>query len=918
VKTDRRALFHAFYGRRDELAGLREVVRTARSEQKGAIVLLSGDAGVGKTRLLEELEQDPIVVNSCALRGWAADYISRPYGPIIEALASDGKTPPEVVGALDAPAVDALEPQGDRLRRFGIVEAYLRRRAIKDGLICVALEDMHWSDAASLEFLLYLTRRIQDAAIVVLATYRTPDIESSLDVTAGVMRLYREGARELNVEPLKRTEMLAAIADTIPSGVSVPPAEIDAICDLAEGRPFVAEELLRDAIVRARTEKASRSVVISLRASVLERLVGFDPNEREMLMVGAVAGREFEPELVATVLAARLQDVERTFRRARDAQLVVEDRRTGLIGFRHAITREVLYREMLASERREMHRRISVALDTADDAKQSEVAYHLWAAHASGAVEANEQAGDRAAAIHAYADAARFYEHALELADRTGDAYPRLLQTLAFALCTSGAVARARLCCEQAVESLRGRGLQERALRQMLYVARQYYETGDAESAVATVERVREELRPLGPSALHYAAEVTMTGIISLQGKGVESIRMLDDAAAMHAVKDRIDVCRASINRGLAHTALCEYQWAIAAFQAAIPIAHELDRADLAAHAHGNVGTIACYVGRPRLSLESFERAIAIARERRHLRTLMFLKADFCDTLVLAGDIARSRTVVAEVLESPQASYAAKIMGRVCATRLGSLSLEDALPDGNDLVEQLDAAIEYGEAQTIASVAAAVAEAQVTAGSANVAETVERALQHLETPGLSHRICDYAARVGGVQTVGVARDLLLRATRAGQNPAGEAQLLLFDARLAARRADEGEARSLALRAAEAFRSFPWPVEEAEALEVAGDLEGALAIYKRIGATRPARRLEDALGVRRSPQTRAAGVLSRREEEVCDLLVRGRSYKAIAEELGIGERTVETHAHSVYRKLGVKTRLELVAQRGRAS
>jgi DNA-binding CsgD family transcriptional regulator len=158
----------------------------------------------------------------------------------------------------------------------------------------------------------------------------------------------------------------------------------------------------------------------------------------------------------------------------------------------------------------------------------------------------------------------------------------------------------------------------------------------------------------------------------------------------------------------------------------------------------------------------------------------------------------------------------------------------------------------------------------------------------------------------------------LRATRANQNPAGAAHLLLFDARLAARRGDAEEARALALRAAEAFRAFPWPVEEAEALEVAGELEAALAIYRRIGATRPARRLEDTLGIRRSAQTKAAGVLSRREEEVCDLLVRGHSYKSIGDELGIGERTVETHAKSVYRKMGVKTRLELVAQRGRAS
>ena len=104
------------------------------------------------------------------------------------------------------------------------------------------------------------------------------------------------------------------------------------------------------------------------------------------------------------------------------------------------------------------------------------------------------------------------------------------------------------------------------------------------------------------------------------------------------------------------------------------------------------------------------------------------------------------------------------------------------------------------------------------------------------------------------------------------------------------------------------------IEEAEALEVAGDVEAALAVYRRIGATRAARRLEDALGVRRSAETRGDGGLSRREEQVAELLCQGLPYKDIGDRLGIGERTIETHAKAVYRKLGVKDRRELMTRR----
>src|SRR5580692_10864872 len=192
MQSGRSTLFQRLHGRDEELNALLAWLRASRLQQSPVTVLVSGDSGVGKTRLIEEVAADAMLASACILRGAATGSVPQPYAPVIEALAS-GRAPTEVVAALDSPADAPLDSQSDRMRRFALVIDYLRRRASRDGQVCLILEDLHWSDSASLEFLSHLTRMTEDAAIAVIATYRTPDIESSLARASAIVRLSREG-----------------------------------------------------------------------------------------------------------------------------------------------------------------------------------------------------------------------------------------------------------------------------------------------------------------------------------------------------------------------------------------------------------------------------------------------------------------------------------------------------------------------------------------------------------------------------------------------------------------------------------------------------------------------------------------------------------------------------------------------------
>jgi len=174
-------------------------------------------------------------------------------------------------------------------------------------------------------------------------------------------------------------------------------------------------------------------------------------------------------------------------------------------------------------------------------------------------------------------------------------------------------------------------------------------------------------------------------------------------------------------------------------------------------------------------------------------------------------------------------------------------------------------------------------------------------------------LCIAAAAYGAPEDIQRARALLAQTARVDHTlRSTQANLALFDAHAANRAQDHHQARAHAMTAAELYREMRWSYREAQARELAGALQEARAIYERVGAGDDARRLDAQLNPV-NKRGRAKGELTAREREICDLLVQGKTNRAIADQLVVSERTVESHVSSILMKMNAASRAELIAK-----
>jgi DNA-binding CsgD family transcriptional regulator len=841
----------------------------------------------------------------CALlQGGCAEYLGTPYEPFVEALVGDDRNSPLENDLRGLNAQRTVAPEVERLRRFQLVEDHLRRRAASAGSIVLVVDDLHWSDAATLELWRYLARKLADAPVLMIGTARSDEVARDAMRSTQIARAVREGTVELVLEPLDGPEMRRLVRAALTADRPLEQRDVETIVERAEGIPLIAEELLKSALEGARDDSGAPRLPGSVGASIRERFAELGAPEREALLAAAVAGREFDAGLIAQLVPLSEEGVLRALREARNLQLVVE-RPDGAFRFRHAITRETLYNELLLGEARILHRRIAELLERSPAGPQDEIAYHWWAAGDAGrAVASNEAAGDRYSAMYAYADAARSYERALEFA--SDDVLARIVNKGAFALCAIGEMPRARTWSQAGAAELRRLGQEHEALRFMLWAARQLYESGDAERALETVELVRTELRERPPSNMHYAAAMTLASMLATLGRAPEALATLDEADRFEGPRDEADRFRSHNARANALCSLGAFTEAGRHYAAALAIAEELGDVVLRLHALGNIANAALLTGDLTKATATYATALALAERHGLRRQANMLRADAGVALLNRGDLAAAlETFRAVIATRAEASMSVGLAWAVGLRLRGLVDAPDV--DALDVEATVAMALQLRESQVIAAVAGAAARAALECGERDRARAIaELALPALAEPDHAYWLCDAAAATGDEALAGAARALLLRAGAGAENPLADAFLLLFDAR----RASGAEATALARRAADAFALLGWELESAAALELAGETQRAREIATRLGATRAAQRLQPKAGA--SAGQSAAGGLTRREREVAELAARGYSNRTIADEIGIGERTVETHLAVAYRKLGVRSRTELAA------
>jgi DNA-binding CsgD family transcriptional regulator len=417
-------------GRAAELGLMRELLAEAAAGQS-VVLLVSGDAGVGKTRLVTEFSAEAAGRGFTVLSGRCAELADTvPYLPLADALrgaatgsAADG-TLQEALSA--RPVLARLLPDREITRQpgdlpgmaqqqlFGAVLGMLTELA-EAAPVLLVLEDLHWADRSTRDLVTFLSRMLRSERIALVLSYRTDDIHRAHPLRAVVAELQRlPSVTSVPVGPLDP----AAMAEHLLRLAHGPQdaAAVDRVIRRAEGNAYFAEELMA-------TASAGSELPAGLAELLLARTVDLSPQAQQVLRAAAVAGRRVDDELVTLAAGLSTAEYESAVRESVARQLLVPDGSNGL-AFRHALLREAIYNDLLPGERTRLHARLAELL--ADERRLEEVAgsaaelaLHCLASHdIPGAFAASIQAGREAERLAAPAEAHRHFDQALSLWER--------------------------------------------------------------------------------------------------------------------------------------------------------------------------------------------------------------------------------------------------------------------------------------------------------------------------------------------------------------------------------------------------------------------------------------------------------------------------------------------------------------------
>ncbi len=386
-------------GRDDELHELVEA-RFAASRRRGSLVVVSGDAGIGKSRLLESFRRTFSNGRATLGVGYCRDFGNAPYGAILQSFKS--------IGAAGPPAASTRNEQLAQLMER-LTHACAHRTLV------LFVEDVHWADEGTLTFLQHVLPSISALRLLIVVTYRSDAVDRLPDLEPWLARLTRDrGTRHIHLHPLTTEAMRELIRLAAGSARQLASTEIEEIIERSDGNPLFAEELLQHTL-DMQPDGETRVLPLTIRAAVQERVLRLSERERAVLTHASILGRRFSTHFLAELCGLKMQQLLPILQCLRDLQLICEVQgETDLFAFRHALTREAIYSELLGEQARGMHARILRALEAQEQSSVQDLGYHAWAAgDAEKAMHYNEAAGDRADLLHAYRDAVNCYERAL-------------------------------------------------------------------------------------------------------------------------------------------------------------------------------------------------------------------------------------------------------------------------------------------------------------------------------------------------------------------------------------------------------------------------------------------------------------------------------------------------------------------------
>jgi DNA-binding NarL/FixJ family response regulator len=931
-------------GREAELASL-EAILAEVVTRSGRVALVGGDAGIGKSRLLDAFLARARASGARVVLGRCAQAEARrPFGPFIDSLRGLRDVPRLVPTEGDLAVADP-DVRYRALRSFASVLGDLARQ---DPLV-VAIDDLQWADDATMDLFAYLARALHERQVLLVASYRTDELHR-LHPLRGVLAALAQArlADPVILRPLTLAGTREMVEATLGLTASAPRELITALHERCEGNPFFTEEVLRaltetgELIWRHGTwehvgRMADLVIPASVRDIVQERLAALPNETRVALRVAAVIGISFDFPLLQRLTATNDQELTDALRAAVAAQLLeeVSEPGTDRFQFRHALTRESVLADLLGRERRELHREVAAALElrSGSESEPEELAYHFdEAGEREPAFRYHVRASARAEKLFAFRNARKHLERALELAstdvdlaelqlrfsraalwagdargalraaEEARDAYEKRgdPRGIALALCEIsdadwylGQADEARRVAEESVRVLESLGTPCElgdAYRRMAQLA-----LFDDDARTDWAERTIEAARRCGQPATEVIGLISLGGALGRQGRA-EALGYLDDALRLALELDKPDlVFRARL-----------FLLDVDAKLGASPIDRRALYVEMIEHARKHAFST------DQVLVMEVEEAIALGDFDEALRLAGQVTPDSVygaanDLLVAVIHIARSGPDKASEVDAPRRRLlSAPVLWQTFATTTAQVFL---------LADQPRAALEDAE----------LAKEHLRAGSQRF--TVDVAV--ISAIESARRLADDAALEGWIA-------IALDSETAAESLVRRARRAFAGAERARREGDLGRALELSATSVDALDHCQWPVIEtvarlrhAELLLERGspedraaasaELSKVVAFWRRASAPWYLGRLRDwarehRLRLPAAPvsEVRSTGILTRREREVAALVTKGLTNRQIGERLVISERTVESHVERIMDKLSKHTRAEIAA------
>jgi DNA-binding CsgD family transcriptional regulator/tetratricopeptide (TPR) repeat protein len=619
----------ALVGRGAEIERLDAILQAAEATGDGRLVMVGGDAGIGKTRLVDEL------CDRARARGWLAvvggcvdlGEVGLAYGPLVEVVrrlraelgadATDHLLDPpdpdgQASGALGplltgAGRADVATTPARLLER--VVGFFERLGSTRPAL--VVFEDLHWADQSTRELVAYLARNLPPVPIVLLGTYRMDELHRRHPLRAVLAELHRNPA----VERIELSGLGHDDVATLVAGIAEAPLSADVIDELAdrsEGNPFYLEELL--------AAGTGGHLPETLREVILARIERLSETAQALLRRAAVLGRDVDEAQLGPLTDLDPLELADGLREALASQVLVGD--PGGCRFRHALVQEAVYGELLPGERQRLHTAAARALEEnpglvagPDHVRLALLAHHWEAANdLPRCLLASVQAGEAAEAVGAFGEAAAHDERALEYwdqvpaaADAAGVDRTVMMLRTASALHLAGRAARAAGVARAALAELGGAAEPEERAAVLERIARYHWVAGDEAHSTAAYEEAAALLADRPPS--HAKAQ-------SMASLGQSLMVRSRLARAQPLLRDAIEVARSIHDRAVEGHALCS----LATVQGELGLIDEAQ--------------------------ETFDRALAIARTLGDIEEVGRVHVNLSSALMSAGRCEEAVAVV--------------------------------------------------------------------------------------------------------------------------------------------------------------------------------------------------------------------------------------------------------------------------------